>query len=946
MRKEELNINHHISNSLLENSPMGIMFIDFNGTIKEINNIAAKFIGVKKYNLLDKNFIGNSLKNKEEQTQLFRIIIRAKNSRQTNSRIVFTNLLGEIKHLAIKTNLVTEYNCDGILVFIQDIEKEVLAIESNRTIQEHYRAIVENSHDAIYIYKNNHFYFVNNKMCELSGYSKEELLKQTVWEMVHPQDIDRLQSYAKTRMKGGKAPGNHEAKVICKDGTIKHCSFSVKTVRFQNGYGIIGQVRDISEEEEMRTTLIESFRKFKSIFDYAPLGIMYFDKNGTILDCNHLFIDIIGSNKKSLIGFNMKTQLQNEELKQQIIKTLKDGSGYFDGPYTSVTGNKTTIVRIIIKGIKDENDEIYAGICLVEDITDRRKHEMEIASDLWFHESLDQTEVALRSSLDIQKSINTLLKVLRNRFKSDGIFLAYINDSLETYEIKYDNSTSSVIKTKYLNNTIIKNNLSNIIKQKKPVVLYSQNNKVIENIETTNKFDSSLCVVVRPNQGNPWLFVICNGNKQKIWNKHEIKLLEEVGNRLTDTLNIMHTLVHLENSKEELKQNSESLKLSNNSLKTALAKAEESDKLKSLFLANMSHEIRTPMNGIIGFSDLMTKEYTTDKERITYASIINKSSKLLLRLISDIVDISKLEAKQVKLYYKEINLNDIIYSIYNHHIISLKEDYKKNVKIAYKTDFSDDYFIETDEIRLKQIITNLLGNAIKFTKKGHIEFGYKKISDSLLQFYVKDTGLGISEEDKKYIFTRFGQALSTNKAHFGGAGLGLSISTELVKIFGGEIWVDSIYGKGSTFYFTYPLKSKLIIKNNTEMNKDLFKLPNWDGYNLLVVDDSHTAIKLFEVMLKPTNSKLKFAYSGEGAIDIIKEHKDIDLVLMDLRMPGMNGLEATSALKSIRPELPVIAQTAYALSGDREMALSNGCDDYISKPINFEELITIINKHI
>ena len=267
MREETSNIENYISNSILENSPMGILFIDFNGTIKEINTIAAKIIGTKKNNLLNNNFIENTIKHKNEKTQLFRIIIKAINNNKTNSRLVFTNILGEIKHLAIKTNRIKNYESNGILVFAQDIEKEVLAIESNRTTQEHYKAIVENSHDAIYIYKNNHFHFVNNKMCELSGYSKEELLKLTVWEMVHPEDIDRLQTYANARMKGKKAPGNHEAKVICKDGTIKYCSFSVKTVRFQNGYGIIGQVRDISEEVEMRTTLIESNQKFKSIFD-------------------------------------------------------------------------------------------------------------------------------------------------------------------------------------------------------------------------------------------------------------------------------------------------------------------------------------------------------------------------------------------------------------------------------------------------------------------------------------------------------------------------------------------------------------------------------------------------------------------------------------------------------------------------------------------------------
>jgi len=583
---------------------------------------------------------------------------------------------------------------------------------------------------------------------------------------------------------------------------------------------------------------------------------------------------------------------------------------------------------------------------LVEDITERKQQELQIVSDLWFHESLDLTEISLRSNLNIQIAIENLLQVLRKRYQCCGAFLAYITNSFDDYELKYKNNICNPEKNLINPNNIVRSNLSEILNTKKPQAFYTKNNKLLKSPHTSLKFDSTLCVVVKPNQGNPWLFVICDNNKGRIWTNHEFRLLEEVSNRLTDTLNIMHTLNHLEESKEQLRKKSENLNKTNIELQQAVTKAEESDNLKSLFLANMSHEIRTPMNGIIGFSDLMTKDYTTDKDRIAYAQIINKSSKLLLRLISDIVDISKLEAKQVKLFIKELNLNEIIYSLYNNHILSLNGNSNKKVNIKYNLDLGDEYYIKTDEIRLKQVISNLLGNAIKFTKEGDIDFGYKKINDNLLLFYVKDTGIGISEKDKKYIFTRFGQALSTNKANYGGAGLGLSISSEIVRIFGGDIWVDSIYGKGSTFYFTLPLKSKLKIKSNTKMHPKTFKLPDWKDYNLLVVDDSQTAIKLFEVMLKPTNSNLKFANSGENAIEIIKKHHNIDLVLMDLRMPGLNGLETTSKLKTLRPKLPVIAQTAYALSGDKEIALQGGCDDYISKPINFEELITIIDKHI
>lgn len=384
-------------------------------------------------------------------------------------------------------------------------------------------------------------------------------------------------------------------------------------------------------------------------------------------------------------------------------------------------------------------------------------------------------------------------------------------------------------------------------------------------------------------------------------------------------------------------------------LKQSKAKAEESDRLKSAFLANMSHEIRTPMNSIIGFADMLTDPELREEEKNEFISYINSSSKSLINIIDDIIDIAKIEAGQISITNKEFNIVKMLNEIGTHLLNEAKRADKSNIRIQSETSLdSNRLMIYTDPLRLKQILNNLLINALKFTDKGEIKFGFtieKSQEGDYLKFFVKDTGIGIPETKKEAIFERFNK-LNTNKDRiYGGTGLGLTISKNLVKILGGSIYVESEFGVGSTFYFTIPLHQKRDMKTepNTSTKKQAIS-GDWHNYEILVAEDEETNFQFIKAALKRTKVKLSWVTDGKKAVDAISGH-DYDLILMDIKMPEMNGLEATQAIREFNKDIPIIAQTAYALSGEREKCYSAGCSDYLTKPIKAKDLIKTIEKN-
>jgi|GEM_PF-1221589 len=376
----------------------------------------------------------------------------------------------------------------------------------------------------------------------------------------------------------------------------------------------------------------------------------------------------------------------------------------------------------------------------------------------------------------------------------------------------------------------------------------------------------------------------------------------------------------------------------------AKEKAEESDRLKTAFLANMSHEIRTPMNGILGFAELLNDDELTPDDRHKYVSIINKNSQLLLRVISDIVDVAKIESNQLSIIRVVFNLNlllDHIFTMYQNELILSGKDH---VNLLLEKEIEGDKsFILSDDLRLEQILNNLIGNAVKFTQSGYIKFGYRTESGNLI-FFVEDTGKGIAKNKQHIIFERFRQEEEDHTRKYGGTGLGLTISNGLVELLGGKMWMNSEEGAGSTFFFRLPLS--ILLKTPPKSQEPVQSHEKSDLKNriILIVDDSIENFELIRMILKDTGVEILYTDNGQEAIEICQSNSRINLVFMDIQMPVMNGYESTVEIRKFRPLLPIVALTAYAFPEDKIRVLNAGCNDILVKPIIREKLLSMIKK--
>mgnify|MGYP003624650745 CR=1 FL=1 len=377
---------------------------------------------------------------------------------------------------------------------------------------------------------------------------------------------------------------------------------------------------------------------------------------------------------------------------------------------------------------------------------------------------------------------------------------------------------------------------------------------------------------------------------------------------------------------------------------TAKEKAEKSDELKSAFLANMSHEIRTPMNGILGFADLLKEPDLNNEKQQDYIRIIENSGMRMLNIINDIIDISKIEAGLMEVNIIESNINEQIEYIYT---FFKPEVEAKGMTLTYSNSLPlEEAFIKIDREKLFAILTNLVKNAIKYSDEGSIDFGYIH-KNACFEFYVKDTGIGIEKDQQEAVFKHFVQEDIADKDARQGAGLGLSISKAYVEMLGGNLSVESEKGKGSTFYFTIPCDSKFQ-ELNSGLNETAYnELDNKiNNLKILVVEDHEESALLLRIILRKISREILHARNGFEAIEICLNNPDLDLVFMDIKMPEMDGYEATRKIREFNQEVVIISQTAFALSGDEEKGIEVGCNGYITKPIKKKELMSLIQRFL
>ena len=438
-----------------------------------------------------------------------------------------------------------------------------------------------------------------------------------------------------------------------------------------------------------------------------------------------------------------------------------------------------------------------------------------------------------------------------------------------------------------------------------------------------------------------------NSHKNRIY-----KLNKENEYFLTQISQLRELLVKRETEYNHLFQlNAINLKELDNlkqELKKAKFAAEEADMVKSNFLANMSHEIRTPMNGILGFAQLLMHEEMEREQQQRYLDIVCHNGTMLVNLIDDIMDLSKIEAGQLALNKVEVNIDDLIFDLYTFfNEIKFKQEKEHiNIRVLNLNDEESSMFY-TDAHRLRQVMSNLIGNAIKFTDKGIVEFGYTNNREKReFEFFVKDSGIGIPADKRDIIFDRFRQIEEGSTRKYGGTGIGLFISRNVVEILGGKIWVESEYGQGSSFYFTLPYETVKQKDKSTTVFTPLKKNYIWKDRVIVIAEDVETNFKFLKAILKDTEANIVWVRDGEEVVEFCKTNPNVDVVLMDIQMPKVDGYEATRQIKLFNPNIFILAQTAYAMPNDNLKCIEAGCNDYISKPINSTLLLEKIDTYL
>ncbi len=668
--------------------------------------------------------------------------------------------------------------------------------------------------------------------------------------------------------------------------------------------------KDLLEDKiiEKTTELKESEEKYKALYDNAPLSYQSLNNNGNFLDVNPTWLATLGYEKNEVIG-KCFSELLHPDWKSHFDENFAafKERGYASDVQYKIKHKEGHFLDISFEGCAgyDINGNFKHSYCTFQDITKRKKTE----------EALTESQRQLKLIID---KIPGMLAYLN----SDEKYL-YVNKAYaDTYKLSQEKFPGKKLKE------IIPSDIYNNAKDKIKLVLSGKE-------------------IIYENK------VAIDTAERKNWLVKYIPHFDNKG-KVIAYLTIVDDITDRKRAEEDLTK--------------ALNKAQESDRLKSAFLANMSHEIRTPMNGILGFAGLLKEHNLTNEKQQEYIDIIENSGDRMLNLINDLIDISRLEADQMAVTISETNINkklEDLYTFFKHEVE------QKGIQLSYNINLiNEKATIQTDNDKLYAILTNLIKNAIKYTDKGSIEFGYTSACSATstsacsatstsaksvtthsvnepieLKFYVKDTGIGIPKDRHKAVFDRFVQADIEDIEVREGAGLGLSISKAYVEMLGGRIWLESEQGKGSQLYFTIPYSKKSPKLKRTKLSNDTQeKTDNQKNLNILIAEDDEMANIFLTEILSDKSEKILYAKTGKETVELFKENKDIDLILMDIKMPDMNGYDATRMIRKFNTDVIIIAQTGYAISGDREKALEAGCDEYISKPIDRGELMEKINR--
>jgi len=739
---------------------------------------------------------------------------------------------------------------------------------------------------------NLHYEFVNDLYVKSFDIPREKIIGSHVKDVIGEKNYRFALKFIK-EVKSGKTVSYENTFDIA---TGKRWLQITYTPVFDDSSKVVGIALvgyDITERKQAEKELNDSKKMLELVMNCIPQFIFWKDRNCVYLGCNENFAHVAGVKSANEIAgktdYDFSWKKEEADFFVECDKRVMDnGIAEYHIIETQLQADgKQAWLDTNKVPVFDENGQVIGILGTYEDITERSKTEQKL----------------LRSEYELKKT-------------QQITHIGSWHLDVATNEVKW---TEELYKMYGFNPELPPPPYTEHMKLFTPESWELLSSSLAKTAETGVPYELEL-QTVRKDGSNGWMWV--RGEAQ------------------TDSKG---KIIGLWGAAQDISERKEREK----QLKDALGKATEADRLKSAFLANMSHEIRTPMNGIMGFAELLKEPHLTLEEQQDFIQTIQISGKRMLNTINGIVDISKIESGLMKVDINETNINEKIEFTYK---FFEPEVENKGLKFTFKNGLpSNRAIVKTDNEKVYGILTNLIKNAIKFTYEGSIEFGYDIVKTqhaASLQFFVKDTGVGIPENQKELIFERFRQGSDSLTRKYEGSGLGLSIAKSYVEMLGGRIWVESQEGRGTTFYFTIPYNP--VSGEITTVEDPVSEVPKEvqiKKLKILIVEDDEISYSLLTRVIQKISKEVIHAITGVEAVEACRNNRDFDLVLMDIRMPQMNGLEATQQIRQFNKDVIIIAQTAYGFSSDCEKALEAGCNDYISKPINSTLLFELIKKH-